>query len=247
MANLLARGAPELFRVVGDLEPQPGDHVFAYGSDATMTSVRATLPPSVTFHAHGGGLGVVVIDASSLSAGEREACARRLADDVILFDQRGCLSPRVAAVLGTGADARDFASALATALAEREEAVPLGRLTPEEASHVTRYRDLVRYAAEVRPAGRGWVGVDVTPEAVVVPPTGRNVHVIRADDANGLAPLGGRVAAFATHGSIALGPILAAMFPGARGSVIGRMQSPPFDGPVERRAQKPGKSALSSG
>jgi hypothetical protein len=237
MTNLLARGAPELFRVASALEPEPGDHVFAYGSDATLASVRSTLAASVTFHGHGSGLGVVVVDARALSGDERHACASRLADDVILFDQRGCLSPRVAAVLGTAASARDFAIALAAALAEREVAVPLGRLTPEEASHVTRYRDAVRYAAEIHSAGRGWVGVDVVPETVVVPPTGRNVHVIRADDVNGLAALRGRVAAFAAHGSAALGQILAAMFPGARASELGRMQSPPFDGPVERRAR----------
>jgi hypothetical protein len=238
MTDLLARGAPELFRVASALEPEPGDHVFAYGSDATMATVRATLPPSVTLHAHGSGLGVVAVDARSLSPDERDACARDLADDVILFDQRGCLSPRVAAVLGTAATARQFALALAAALAEREQAVPLGLLSQEEASQVTRYRDAVRYAAEIHSAGRGWVGVDVAPQSVVVPPSGRNVHVIRADDVNGLAVLGGRVAAFAARGSAALGPTLAAMFPGARASEIGRMQSPPFDGPVECRLQR---------
>ena len=243
MTSLLARGAPGLFSVVPDLQPEPGDHVFAYGSDETLRAVGATLPPSVTFHAHGSGVGVAVVDARALSRDELGACARRLADDVIPFDQRGCLSPRVAAVLGTASDAREFAVALAASLAALEESVPLGHLTPGEASDVTRYRDSVRYAAEIHAAGRGWVGVDVTPEAVVVPPVGRNVHVVRADDVDVLEALRGRVATFGVHEALPLGPILAAMFPGARESTIGKMQSPPFDGPVERRG--PHKTAPS--
>lgn len=238
MALLLARGAPGLFRVAPALEPRAGDHLFAYGSDATMERVSASLPRGVTLHAHGSGIGVAVVDARSLSPEGRAECARRLADDVVPFDQRGCLSPRLAAVLGTAPDAREFATALAAALSDAERAVPRGRLDRDEAAAVTRYRDAVRYAGEIHPAGRGWVGLDVTAEALVVPPPGRNVHVIRADDVDVLGTLRGKVAAFGTAGTAPLGPILAAMFPGARPSAIGEMQIPAFDGPVERRPHR---------
>lgn len=235
MALLLARGAPGLFQVASELSPAPGDHVFAYGSDETLSKVRAGLPPGVTLHAHGTGLGLVVVDLLALGESELDDCAVRLARDVILFDQRGCLSPRVAAVLGPAEEARRFASALAAALAHQETIVPLGRLSGDEAEQVTRYRDSIRYAAEIFPAGRGWVGLDRTSGLLLVPPPGRNVHVVRMDGLDGLAPLRGRVASFATHGAARLGRDLASLFPGARPSMIGEMQAPAFDGPVERR------------
>lgn len=235
MAALLARGAPGLFHLVEELRPAAGEHLFAYGSDETLAKVRAGLAPEVTLHAHGSGLGLVVVAADALAPSERKDCAERLASDVIPFDQRGCLSPRIAVVLGSAEDARSFARALAAALAQQEALVPLGSLSAEESAQVTRYRDSIRYAAEIFPAGRGWVGLDGNSGLLLVPPPGRNMHVVRMDDLDGLAPLRGRVASFASRGAPRLGAELASLFPGARSSLIGEMQSPAFDGPVERR------------
>ena len=55
---------------------------------------KATIP----VRGHGSGMGIAWIFAADLAA-----AARDLADDVVVFDQRGCLSPRIALVEGDDA------------------------------------------------------------------------------------------------------------------------------------------------
>jgi hypothetical protein len=230
MAKLIAEATDNLFRLVDQLTPRPGDHVWAYGSDETLHALRAELPAGVVYHAHGHGFGVAVVDAS---AGVEPA--RALADDVIAFDQRGCLSPRVTLVLGDANAARAFAQALAHELGELEQIVPRGRLDPDEAADIVRYRDTMLYAASVSSAGKSYVGVDVSGRHALVAPVGRTMHVVRVDD---LAPV---FAAFHPHVAAIgyAGPSQPA-FPSVRVSPLGQMQRPPFDGPVDLRppAQK---------
>jgi hypothetical protein len=94
--ELLARAEPGLFQVVSELVAEPGDALWAYGGDETLSSVRARLPPNVALHAQGPGYGVAVVARQNIDA----AAAHSLARDIVPFDQRGCLSPRVALVLG---------------------------------------------------------------------------------------------------------------------------------------------------
>jgi hypothetical protein len=71
----------------------------------------------------------------------------------------------------------------------------------------------------------------------VVPPTGRHVVVSRTTDAvRALSPLGESIAALGISGSRAWMQEVAAALPKARVSEPGRMQKPPFDGAVDRRA-----------
>src|SRR5690606_16289101 len=63
MARLLLRGAPGLFTLVDPLEPEPGDALFAYGSDVTLNELRAALAPGVRLHGHGSGFGILAADA----------------------------------------------------------------------------------------------------------------------------------------------------------------------------------------
>src|SRR6188768_461847 len=93
MAELLLAGAPGSFQLVTELSPHSGDRLWAYGSDDTMAEVAATLPAGVALHAHGSGFGVAVLDEVPPEA-ELGALLGRLAEDIALFDQRGCLSPR---------------------------------------------------------------------------------------------------------------------------------------------------------
>jgi hypothetical protein len=167
--------------------------------------------------------------------------AQRLADDIVPFDQRGCLSPRLALVLGSADLAQSFAQRLAKALGRAQHDVPRGMLTPDEAADFTRYRDTMVYAAELIPAGKGGVGLDRVGRHLMLAPVGRNAHVARVDDAAVLGALAPSIAAVGVHGPRTLGQSLKAFLPRARLSEIGRMQRPAFDGPVDQRPAPTGE------
>jgi hypothetical protein len=240
MAALLREGDPGLFRIVEELAPLPGDHVWAYGTDQTLAALRNHLVAGVTLHAHGPGIGVAVIqpDTESQAAGTEQlrAAASALALDVVPFDQRGCLSPRLAFVVGGPTTTRDLGVALAKELARLQSTVPRGALSADEAADLTWYRDTWRYAGELLPAGKGFVGVDVDAERILLPPVGRNVHMVQVRDLQRvLRELEPAIAAVGLNGNGKLRELVAPFLPGARLSELGAMQRPRFDGPVDRR------------
>jgi hypothetical protein len=232
-ARLLHEAAPGLFELVDELAPENGDHVFAYGGDATLASLRAQLPHGVTLHAHGPGFGVALLDGSQATPDS----ARSLALDVCAFDQRGCLSPRAAFVLGDASGARRFAELVARALAERAERVPLGRLDDGERADMARFRDVAAYTGALLPAGPGWVAATDGPAALLAP-IGRNLAISSASSVESTFAALDRtlVTAVGVAGSPELAALVAESVPGARVSALGRMQRPAFDGPVDRRA-----------
>jgi len=233
LTQLLAEAAPGLFEIVADIAPEPGDHVWAYGGDRSLEAVRASLPEGTVLHAQGPGYGFALVDASAVG----EAAAAALACDVAAFDQRGCLSPRAAVVLGTREDARRFAALVARALATRASEVPLGRLDAAELAEIRRFRDAATYAGELLPAGPG--GVFVTDGVRLgVAPGGRHVTVSAAAGLESALSEIERslVTAVGVAGPSALARDVTAAVPGARVSALGRMQLPAFDGPADRRS-----------
>lgn len=230
-ARLLAEAAPGLFEVVEALSPEPGDAVFAYGTDEALAAVRASLPPDIVFHAHGPGIGVAVVDAEHAS----RASARALAADIAPFDQRGCLSPRALVFAGTDIEARGYAELVAEELALIAEKIPLGTLAPDEAADVTRFRDTLAYAGAAILAGPGWVGMGAR-DALAVAPVGRNLCVVPSSDPREtLVSHAASIAALGLAVSPELERRLRTELPLARRSDLGFMQRPPFDGPVDRR------------
>lgn len=262
--------APGLFEVVERIVPEPGDHVFAYGSDTTLEDLRRSLPKGTVLHAHGSGFGVAVVDletAPSASAhrdtGEPEAeasvnavatsdraMARAIAADTACFDQRGCLSPRFVLALADPLRARRFAATLASELAELERRIPLGRLDPSEEAEITWHRQCAACFGEVLAAGSGSVSQRDAAEpawlaeegraALEIPPAGRHLEVIalrRLEPAlEALRPW------LTTVGcSSALQARVQALLEPIRIAPLGRMQNPPFDGPVDRRADPRGE------
>ena len=234
MAELLLAGAPGSFQLVAELAPNSGDRLWAYGSDETMDEVAVTLPAGVAFHAHGSGLGVAVLDGSH-SESKLSELLGALAEDVALFDQRGCLSPRVLLVNAEPTLADALARELARQLAELEQRVPRGQLTVKERSEIAKYRDTAHFTGEVFEAGLGFVTISHT-GGWRLPPTGRNVHVLTTADALAtLSPFRPLLTSCAFAGEPALGEALRRALPGARLCRFGEMQRPPFDGPVDRR------------
>lgn len=236
MARLLARAAPGSFELVEAIDAKPGDVVFAYGTDESLDAIQTALPPSVVFRGHGPGMGVAFVDVSASTGSEIEEACGLLCDDVVPFDQRGCLSPRIALVAGALHRVERFGEALAAALALREKKIPRGLILPEEAAAATRYRDTMRFSAAVHAAGSAWVGVDPCGELSVVPPPGRNVHVARTNDVTAsVAPIGHSITVAGIFGADSFASRVREALPRARKCRLGAMQRPPFDGPADLR------------
>jgi Acyl-CoA reductase (LuxC) len=234
-ARLLGEAAPGLFELVSEIAPERGDHVWAYGGDRSLTAVRAGLPGGVVLHAQGPGFGLALLDADAVTA----EAATALAEDVTAFDQRGCLSPRAAVVLGSPADANECAALVATALGERAREIPLGRLDASELADITRFRAAAVYAGTLLPAGPGGVLVTARVEFELAP-TGRHLTVAAAPS---LAAMVGaldptRITAVGVAGPTDLTRAVEVALPSARVSPLGRMQRPAFDGPADRRPSR---------
>jgi hypothetical protein len=229
--ELLARAEPGLFEIVSDLEPQPGDALWAYGGEETLASVREHLPEGVELHAQGPGYGVAVIGRESVTKETAVALAR----DIVPFDQRGCLSPRIALVLGSADDGHRFAALVASALADLERSVPLGALDAEERADAARFRDIAAYAGVSFQAGSGTVAVFPRGQRVLAP-NGRNLVVVTVDHPQTwLADSGAELTALGLSVPDDERRRLVESFPGARESALGAMQRPPLDGPADRR------------
>jgi len=213
---------------VRDVGSVAGDEVHVYGREATIADVRSRARPGVVVRAHGPGMGVAVVS----DGGDVEQAADALAADVVAFDQRGCLSPRVCFVRGGESAAAGFAAALHGRLLDWSRRVPRGSLTAEERAEQVRWRGTLAYAGRLWDAEHHAVGLATTPAAV--PPAGRHVLVVPAPSREGLADAIGLLAPFI----VAVGTDDPSGFAAprhARLSALGRMQRPPLDGPVDRR------------
>jgi hypothetical protein len=218
--------------------PSPGadGEIHVYGRDETIATVRARAAqsPGVTVRGHGAGLGVAIVTRGS----EVEAAAVLAAADVVPFDQRGCLSPRVMIVEGDAARAVAFARVLHDQLGAWADRVPPGAPSPSERAETERWRSTVTFAGEVFSGPGHAVAVSPLDSRLWVPPTGRHVQVVAQPD---LADLPARMAPIApfivTVGTddavrvVAAWPLAAAI----RVSALGRMQHPVLDGPVDLR------------
>jgi len=198
--------------------------IHVYGRDETIAQVRAAAPPNVIVRGHGAGIGAACIWE------DFDRAAENLADDIVVFDQRGCLSPRVAFVSGIAAP--DFAARVHASLAARELRIPRGTLTDAERADARRYADTLRFAGTLYEGDTHLVGAA---SSLVIPPSGRHLHVVPIENRDALpAALGPLAKSIVTVGVSDMEATLA--WPRhARISLLGAMQRPPLDGPVDRR------------
>lgn len=230
MAELLHAASEGQFEVVSAIDPAPGDHVWAYGADETLAEIAATLPRGVTYHAHGFGYGAALLDAATC---HDAGAAQRLALDTVLFDQRGCLSPRFAVVHAPLDATLAFARSLAAALDDWQARLPLGSLDAAEIEANVRFRETMTYVSECCLGTRaGTVAVLNEPERFALPPAGRNLLLLATSDWQ--RPLAANAAQLTQLGIAgAFAPLPAHV----RTAPLGHMQRPPFDGPVDRRTR----------
>ena len=237
MPELLRRalGGESVFELVDELAAAAGDEIHVYGRDETVTEVTKGAPRGVRVRGHGAGFGVALVDGPAAAPG--------VSWDVIAFDQRGCLSPRVVFVDGSRDAAGEFAAALAAELEKREREVPRGVLADDERHAAARYVQTLLAVGRVASGASFVVGLDPDPRALLLPPPGRHVHVVPVADGEGLGNLLGPLAQGITcigqaqdrRAGSSLAETLRKIAPGARWSPLGEMQTPPLDGPVDRR------------
>jgi pimeloyl-ACP methyl ester carboxylesterase len=235
LTEALARAAADpAIRIVDDrdIARVEAGEIHIYGRSEVVDAVRKAARPGVVVRGHGTGMGVAVV---TCAADVREA-ARAIADDVVLFDQRGCLSPRVALVEGRPDRAESLARALDEVLEALGERVGRGALSPAERQESIRWTDTLAFAGGAWSGAHHVVALGTPSSPLLLPPPGRHVLVAAVaslgEAAARIAPFARYVVAIGSDDAARMGPIAP---PHARLSPLGRMQHPAFDGPVDRR------------
>ena len=214
--------------LVAELAPAAHDEVHLYGSDESIAELRASLPPDVRVKAHGSGMGAAVIDTPSADA------ATLLARDLAAFDGAGCLSPRFV----FAPDAVAFGARLNAALVSLARDNPRGTLPEQSRSALAQYARTMAAVGHVHVTPHHLVAIDPEPNELLLPPVGRAICVVEHRlDAQVAHERLGSLARFVTcvAGQRLDPPTWRRLWPHVRVCELGRMQQPPFDGPVDLR------------
>ena len=200
-----------------------------YGSHRAIDSLANCAPNHVAIERHGPGFSAIVGGSQSL-----ENAVDCLAIDFALFDQRGCLSPRV--VIEIGAPSAVYQK-MHRALQSPQ--ISPRTLTPLEIQEHVHARALGRMCGEVLEGNhhtlvRFW-GL---PTSLPLSPTGRVVYWVNVPTLSNaldlLRPARASITCVATDPAHTI--TLSAHF--ARVCALGDLQRLPLDGPVDRRVLK---------
>lgn len=144
------------------------DCLTATGSDETLAAIRAQLPAQVRFLGYGHRVSFGFLTREMLREEDIAEVVSRAADDVIAWDQNGCLSPHVIYVEERGAVESDqFAERLAVELAKREAVEPRGRTATETAAAIASKRAIYETLAVHRADAKIWSSQNSTAWTVV--------------------------------------------------------------------------------
>jgi len=128
------------------------DCVTATGSDETLAAVRAPLPVRTRFLGYGHRVSFGFIAGEDLYGASAKKIIARAADDVVAWNQLGCLSPHVLYVQQGGAvSPEQFAAQLAEELGRREQSEPRGPLPAETAAAIALRRGIYEVRAAHSP------------------------------------------------------------------------------------------------
>jgi Acyl-CoA reductase (LuxC) len=214
-----------------DVGGWPRGEVHVYGRDETLSVLRRRAATGVVVRGYGSGISVGVVSPGA----DLAEAARGFAEDVVVFDQRGCLSPRIGLVQGGEDRTRAFGEELHAALERAAASTPRGVLADDERSLARRYEETVGFAGCLWSAPDHIVGAARIGSPLLLPPTGRHVHLAACSDVEAMR---GLLAPFESQ-LVALGSDdpgrYAVLAHRARLSRLGEMQRPPLDGPVDLR------------
>ena len=144
------------------------DCVTATGSDETLTAIRAKLPARLRFLGYGHRVSFGFVAADVLFGRSAKRIATAATDDVVAWNQLGCLSPHVFYVQRGGEIApAQFAQLLAEELEQREAAEPRGELPQETAAGIASRRAIYEVRAAHSPETLLWRSRDSTAWTVV--------------------------------------------------------------------------------
>jgi len=144
------------------------DCVTATGTDEALCAIRRKLPPRVRFLGYGHRVSFGYIAREVLSGVGVSKLVSRAADDLVAWNQLGCLSPHLFYVESGGVvSGEQFAEMLAVELAQRETTEPRGDLPLSEAAIISSKREFYRLRAAASPGTRLWCSEGSTAWTVV--------------------------------------------------------------------------------
>ncbi len=144
------------------------DCVTATGSDEALADIRSRLPLRVRFLGYGHRVSFGYVSREVMSDWTLPKTIQQAADDVIAWNQLGCLSPHVIYVEHGGAlEPALFASKLAEELAAREAAEPRGPLDVPSAAAIQTRRAFYEVRAAHLPDTQLWCSENSTAWTVI--------------------------------------------------------------------------------
>jgi hypothetical protein len=144
------------------------DCITATGSDETLVEIRNRLPFQKRFIGYGHRVSFSFVTKETFHDSDVSKIVSQAADDVIAWDQNGCLSPHVIYVEDGGAvEPERFAALLATELMNREISEPRGKISTEESATIASKRAIYETLAAHRPDVKIWSSQNSTAWTVV--------------------------------------------------------------------------------
>ncbi len=145
------------------------DCVTATGGDETLDEIRKRLPLKTRFVGHGHRVSFCFVSGEVLYGSRAKKIVAAAADDVVAWNQLGCLSPHVIYVqLGGEVAPEHFGQLLAEELERREQIEPRGELPAEHAAAIASRRAIYEIRAAHSPeTTRHWCSKDSTAWTVV--------------------------------------------------------------------------------
>jgi hypothetical protein len=145
------------------------DCVTATGNDETLAAVRSRLRVKTRFLGYGHRVSFGFVAREVLSDPGARRVATDAAEDVVAWNQLGCLSPHVIYVqIGGEVSPEKFAELLADELEQREQTEPRGELAAEHAATIASRRSIYAIRAAHSPdATRHWCSKDSTAWTVI--------------------------------------------------------------------------------
>jgi len=145
------------------------DCVTATGSDETLETIRKKLPLRTRFLGYGHRVSFGFIAGEVLTGSRTKKVVSATADDVVAWNQLGCLSPHVIYVQAGGDTAAEhFAQLLADELERREASEPRGEILTEESAAIASRRAIYEIRAAHSPeTTRHWRSKDSTAWTVI--------------------------------------------------------------------------------
>jgi Acyl-CoA reductase (LuxC) len=147
---------------------EEADCVTATGTDQTLSEIAQRLPSRVRFLRYGHRVSFAFIAHEVLTGPFVKRTLERAVDDIVTWNQLGCLSPHVFYVQDGGTVSPEFfAELLADGLAAREQAEPRGELPAEVAAAIASRRAIYELRAAHSPGTRHWCSKESTAWTVV--------------------------------------------------------------------------------